>query len=109
MPSGILIGGVKAMLVVEIMVVVVVVVVVVRVVVVVVVVVVVGVVVVIVVIVRVVEVIVIVVVVIPIIKKGWKIIEKIVFTQLSDYLIRNKLLDSYQSDYTRHPGQKQQF
>ena len=31
-----------------------------------------------------------------------KIIEKIVFTQLSDYLIRNKLLDPYQSAYTRH-------
>ena len=30
------------------------------------------------------------------------IIEKIVFTQLSDYLIRNKLLDPYQSDYTHH-------
>ena len=31
-----------------------------------------------------------------------KIIEKIVFTQLSDYLVRNKLLDPYQSAYTRH-------
>ena len=60
-------------------------------------------------------------IVIPIIKKGnldpeslssyrpisqlsiiSKIIEKIVFTQLSDYLIRNKLLDLYQSTYTRH-------
>ena len=60
-------------------------------------------------------------IVIPIIKKGnldpeslssyrpisqlsiiSKIIEKIVFTQLCDYLIRNKLLDPYQSAYTHH-------
>ena len=31
-----------------------------------------------------------------------KIIFKIVFTQLSNYLIRNKLIDQYQSTYTRH-------
>ena len=60
-------------------------------------------------------------IVIPIIKKGYldpesfssyrpisqlsiisKIIEKILFTQLSDYLIRNKLFDPNQSAYTRH-------
>ena len=31
-----------------------------------------------------------------------KIVENIEFTQLSDYLIRNKLLHPYQSAYTRH-------